>query len=167
MASRGDGEEEPLEGEHYQSDGDDEEGEETEEEDYDLQQDDDNNNQNISFTFSRHENQNQNHQDFEQEDEDEDEGEDAASPLSSSDSCEAASLVSAAAIQGGGMREDLGFQRARRKLTLPECEEGREVDNGNDHAGISAIDQFGLLLISCSSGQCETEKDSCVGLVGQ
>lgn len=56
-------------------------------------------------------------------------------------------------IPGVMLHEQLGFQRARRKLSLPGVAfaEG-EVDDGRLSA-LAAVDRFGLTLVSCASGE--------------
>lgn len=56
-------------------------------------------------------------------------------------------------IPAGDVREDLGFQRARRRLTVPDAELGQgEVDDGMV-AGLTVVDRFGVVLVSCATGE--------------
>lgn len=52
----------------------------------------------------------------------------------------------------------LGLRRARRRLRVdPEGDGGKvALEDGNDHSGIAVIDRFGLLLVCCSWGECQS-----------
>lgn len=61
--------------------------------------------------------------------------------------------VEPAPIPTGGVRDNLGFQRGRRALTVPNWMflEG-EVDDGTQ-LGLTVVDSLGVMLVSCASGE--------------
>lgn len=67
--------------------------------------------------------------------------------------CDMRMFKSTKPIAASGAREDIGFQRSRRILHVPDWafREG-EVDDGT-RVGLAVADRFGVMLISYASGK--------------
>lgn len=60
---------------------------------------------------------------------------------------------SAVPFEGILYRESLGFMRARRRLALPHVGLAEGEEDDGRLAALAVLDRFGLLLVSCATGE--------------